>query len=140
MVTQAAHAKKGFSVGQAVGLGLVVWLASLGAVQGISDAAWRIGATTGVVTGGLGGVIGLGLMAPVLGKSANIVMGAMGLGMMGRMVLVGVGLVITLKVQQAEPFGFVLAFFPLFFVFLILELLVAARHVPAPATPEAKES
>jgi hypothetical protein len=65
---------------------------------------------------------------------------SMGLGMMGRMVLVGVGLVITLKVQQAEPFGFVLAFFPLFFVFLILELLVAARHVPAPATPAAKES
>ncbi len=139
-MTQAAHAKKGFSVGQAVGLGLLVWLASLGAVQGLSDAAWRIGATTGVVTGGLGGVLGLGLMAPALGKPMNLVMGAMGLGMMGRMVLVGVGLVITLKVQQAEPFAFVFSFFPLFFVFLILELLVAARHAPAPTAPAAKES
>ncbi len=129
-MTQAAPAKRGFSVGQAAVLGLVVWLSALGAVQGIADAGWRAGSTTGVVTAGLGGALGFALMVPALGRPVGTLVSAMGLGMMGRMVLVGVGLVITLKVQQAEPFGFVLSFFPLFFVFLVLELLVAARHPP----------
>lgn len=131
--------RRGFSNGQAVGLGLVVWIASLGAVQGVSDTSWRVGLTTGVVTAGLGFALGFALMLPALGRPLSAIVGAMGLGMMGRMVLVGAGLLVTLKFQQAEPFGFVLAFFPLFFVFLILELLVAAHHAPAPARPAAEE-
>lgn len=131
---------KGLSRGRAALLGLLLWASAFGLVLSVSDAGWRSGLACGVVTGGLGGVVGFSLILPVLGKPINAVVGAMSLGFLGRMLLVAAGLLVTIRTLEGEPMGFALSFFPLFFVFMLLELLVVAHHAQAPASGKPQES
>jgi len=132
-VTEATKQnQRGLSLGQAVSLGLLVWGGALWAALAVADNRWRAGLTCGVVTGGLGGAVGFGLMHPTLGKPNKSVISAMSLAFLARMVLVAAGLVVTGRTLQGEPLGFALAFFPLFFIFAALELLMVVRYAPPP--------
>ena len=129
-MTASAAQTKGMGLGSAAVLGLLVWLAAFAGASSVADRAWKLGLQCGVVTGGLSGVGGLLLTAPVLGKPMNALVGAMSLGFLARLLLIGAGLVVTVRTLNAEPLGFALAFFPLFFVFAALEILVVVHHAP----------
>ncbi len=126
-------------LGQALAVGGVLWSATLLLALGMDRGEWRTGLLTGVITGGLGGVMGFALILPTLGKPLQTVVSAMGLGFVGRMILVAAGLLVTLRKLHGEPLGFAFAFFFLFFVFAALELLVVVRHAP-PTAPAGQES
>jgi hypothetical protein len=129
-VTASTAQSKGLGLGAAAALGFVVWLASFAGASSVADRAWKLGLQCGVVTGGLSGLGGFLLTAPVLGKPMNALVGAMSLGFLARLLLIGAGLVVTVRTLNAEPLGFALAFFPLFFVFAALEILVVVHHAP----------
>lgn len=137
-MTATTAQTKGLGLGTAAGLGVLVWVAALLVALGVGDPAWRRGLLCGVVVGGLSGAGGFVMTAPVLGKPMNALVAAMSLGFLARLVLIGAGLVVTVRTLRAEPLGFALAFFPLFFVFAALEILVVVRH--APPTAAARES
>ena len=139
-MSNAGHKERGLALGQAAGLGLVLWVAAFGLAVSIEDAAWRSGLAAGAVTGGLGGLVGFLLIMPALGKPMNAVVQAMSLGFFGRMVLIAAGLFVTIKRLEGEPLGFAFMFFPLFFVFVALELLVVARHAATAAPVKSQES
>lgn len=140
MAQDGAKAMRGFGLGQAALLGAAVWVASLSGALMLGEGPWARGLVCGVVTGGLGGVVGFGLTVPALGKPLNAVLASMSLGFLARLILVAAGLVVTIRSLDGEPLGFVLAFFPLFFVFAALELLVVARHAQANRPGAAQES
>ena len=100
----------------------------------VGDARWRGGLACGVVTGGLGALVSAGLIRPALGRPMNAVIAAMGMGFFARMLLVAAGLFVTTRQLHAEPMAFALSFFPLFFVFAALELLVVVRHAQQPSS------
>lgn len=139
-MSNAVQKDRGLALGQAAALGLVLWVAAFGLALSFDDAGWRSGLAAGAVTGGLGGLVGMLLIMPALGKPMNAVVQAMSLGFFGRMVLIAAGLFVTIKRLDGEPLGFAFMFFPLFFVFVALEILVVARHAATAASGKSQES
>ncbi len=125
---KAGWAMLGGLLGSATALALVLQL-----VHG----PWRSALGCGVVTGAVGGVVGLALIGWSLGRPIQLALAAMGAGFLFRVALVGAGLWLTLRTLHGAPLGFVAGFFPLFFAFVGLEaaVLASGRARPSDVSP-----
>jgi hypothetical protein len=121
----AAKPKSGFTFVHASVLGALVWLSALAAAMALGEGAWRPGFICGVIAGGIGGVAGFVLLSATIDKSPSVALSARSAGFMFRIMLVGGGLLITIRSLHGEPLAFAFSFFPLFFVFAMLEHLVS---------------
>ncbi len=123
MIGTAPAKKKGLPVGVALGAGLAAG-AALFALALLVRGPWRDGLAAGVVASTAGGLIGLLFVARSLGRPLQAAIVAMVGSFAVRALLVGVGLLMTLRILHAAPLGFVVAFFPIFFGYIALEAAV----------------
>lgn len=119
----------GWTMRRAALLGLLVSVAALALSVLGAAGSLRAGLVAGVVTAAFGGALGLVLVARSLEKPPKALIAALMMGFLARILLVGIGLVVTVRGLAGEPLGFVFSYFPLFFAFVVLELLVANAHV-----------
>lgn len=130
MTTEAASVG-GWTVGRAGLIGVASCSAAMLVSLAMTQGPMATGVMAGAVASGIGGLIGLVLVGRVKGEGTNPLLAALVMAFLARLVLVGVGLVFTIKVANGDPFGFVFAFFPLFLVFVLLEGLVAGAQLKA---------
>lgn len=118
--------RSGFTFVHASVLGALIWLSCLGSAWALGTGAWRPGFLVGVVASGIGGAVGFVLLSATMDKPPSMALTARTAGFFLRIMLVAAGLLITMRSFQGEPLAFAFSFFPLFFVFAILEHLVVA--------------
>jgi len=113
------------------------WLLGLGATIAFAAGGLRTGLLTGLVTGLLGTAIGLVLLEFALRKAdpkPTDLLQVQVIGFLGRLLLVGAGLVVVLK-AGGDAIGFAIGFFAPFFGVSLLEAVLVTR--PRGASPAA---
>lgn len=118
--------QRGWSLQKAAVTGAAVWLVVAVLSLLLASGELQTGLLVGTVAGGLGGLLGFLLLSRMRGRPMKAALNAVLVGFVGRGALVVVGLLLTLRAFEGNPFGFVGAFFVLFFVFVALEGLVLA--------------
>ena len=113
------------SVANAALASAALWSVATAAVYLTVTGPWQAGLLIGLVAAIISGTAGIGLVAGSVGRSLQVAMMARMVGFALRMGLVAIGLVVAMR-THAEPLGFALAFFPLFFLSTALEQFIAA--------------
>jgi hypothetical protein len=120
------HSAKHSVFRRSLGLfGLTTALAA--GVPVLLDGAARLGALTGVVAGTLASATALGLLALAFDRPVKLLLGALVVGFLLRMLVVGAGILIAVHLG-GEPLAFVAAFFGLYLVHQAIELTVVVRR------------
>lgn len=123
--------RQGWPIGRAALVGACAAAAMLLAGL-LSPDAYRLPLVAGALTGAAGGGLGLALVSGARGRPLNALLLAQVLGFLGRILLVGVGLVVVSRSGADWP-PYVASFFFLFFLFVALEAAVLGS--PAQPTP-----
>jgi hypothetical protein len=127
---------RGFTYAQAVAISVTLWLATLALVFRVEQDTWRVGLEVGVAAAAISGVVGFVLHGLSNGRSFNVVLASRLLAIMFRFSLLAVTTVFTIKLLHSEPLGFVMTFFPLFFVSVALEQFIASHDAETPTAAD----
>lgn len=134
-MTGTTKKKPTWTVPRATIAGVAVCVVELVLIFALGPAPMRFSLLTGLLAGALAGFGGLAFVSRTLNDGINGMIKAVVFGFLLRVVLVAIGLVVVMRTPDAEPLAFVGTFFPLFFVFAALEVLVASSHANAHRTP-----
>ena len=118
--------RRGFSVAHATIVSVALWASALAIVLSRAHAPWRAGFVLGIACAAFSGLSGLMATGLTEGRKLNAVLLGRVSAFLGRLLLIGAGLGVTILVAHAEPLAFVLMFFPFFFVSTVLEQLIWA--------------
>jgi hypothetical protein len=117
---------RGFTPAQAAALSLTLWISAFALVLAFAHATWKSAQEVGVIAAALSGAMGLLLQRVVSGRSLNVVLTGRVAAMLFRLGLLAGAMVYTIKSMQGDPLGFVVTFFPLFFLSTAIEHFTTA--------------
>lgn len=133
-----AGGRRGFTVAHAGLVSALSWIVALTLSLTVSSGLWRTGLLVGVIVAIVSGAAGLVLTARAENGNVNAALLSRVVGFLFRMLLIAGGLVVTIRGLRAEPLGFVLGYFPLFFLSTALEQLVFwSSRAETPSAPSA---
>lgn len=118
-----------FGLRHVVAIAGPAWLAAFAAAWALTTGAVRLGLCAGLVAGLFGAALGLVLLKSALAKPVikpNDLMQVQVLGFLGRLLLVALGLVLTLK-SGGDALWFAFGFFAPFFGVSLLEAIVVFK-------------
>lgn len=134
-MTGATEKKPTWTTPRATIVAVVVCVVELVLILALGPEQMRFSLITGLLAGALSGFAGLVFVSRTLDGGINAMLKAFVFGFLMRAVLLAVGLVFVIRTPGSEPLAFVGSFFPLFFVFAALEVLVASSHANVHRTP-----
>ena len=138
-MANASPAKRGVTAGLAATVSVVLWTTALALVLAYARFPWRSAMVVGLVCALLSGTTGMLATVMTEGQSLNAALLGRAVSFLVRMMLLAGGLIVTIRILNAQPLGFVLMYFPLFFLSSLLEQLVSwsMRTEKTPAAPSA---